>query len=318
MPFILNQRQVSLFLMGGTAALTTIALVFYLVTGSSPEAVPATAAVTAMFAVLFGLYQWGWEPARYLAAFGIALLAALTIPTDQEFLAALIPVALAVALTDTRWVAGIGLGVLGVLLVRGGLESVYFAPGTLLSYLLALSSLALGSLALDSARHVADRNAAQAQAERERAEQRAAEIERQSSELQAQNARQSELLDLVATLETPAVQLAAGVLLAPVVGTLDTRRAQALMTRLLDAIYRQRARLVILDIAGVPLVDAAVAKALTETVRSVRLLGCEAIVTGVSADVATTLISLEVNLAELHTAATPEDALATVWERRRG
>lgn len=123
------------------------------------------------------------------------------------------------------------------------------------------------------------------------------------------------MIDLVATLETPSVQIADGVLLAPVVGTLDSQRAQALMSRLLDAVYHQRTRLVILDVAGVPLVDTAVAQALTETVRAVRLLGCAVTVTGISAEIATTLIHLGVPLNELHTAASPQEALAQAQDR---
>ena len=59
----------------------------------------------------------------------------------------------------------------------------------------------------------------------------------------------------MSVLETPVIAIAEGVLLAPIVGHLDSRRAGQMTKRLLDAVYAQRARAVIIDIAGVPLVD---------------------------------------------------------------
>jgi anti-anti-sigma regulatory factor len=315
MPFTLTKRQVSLILIGGTSLFTTIALLFYVITGDSPEAIIPTGMVALVFGVLFGLLYSGWEPARYIATVTIGLIVAATLPDNVEFMAVLIPMMMALALTDTRWVAGVGTAVFLVLMIRGGIDTVYLRPGTISSYVLGLGSLVMGSLALDSALALANRNAQNAEAERVRAEERAIEVSRQAEALQEQNTRQRELIDLVATLETPSVQIADGVLLAPVVGTLDSQRAQALMSRLLDSVYRQRTRLVILDVVGVPLVDTAVAQALTETVRAVHLLGCAVTVTGISAEIATTLIHLGVPLNELHTAASPQEALAQAQAR---
>ncbi|NJO07131.1 MAG: hypothetical protein HC876_17350 [Chloroflexaceae bacterium] len=66
---------------------------------------------------------------------------------------------------------------------------------------------------------------------------------------------EQQLRDLVATLETPTVVLAGGVLLAPIVGALDSRRAERLKARLLDDVHRQNARIVVIDLTGVPVVD---------------------------------------------------------------
>jgi hypothetical protein len=145
MPFILNQRQVSLLLIGGTAVLTALSLLLYLITGTSPEAIGPTAAVAIIFSGLFLLYWRGWEPARYVAALAITLLAVATIPTQNELIAALIPMTLALALTDTRWVAGIGVAVLLTLIVRGGFGGAYVLPGVLVSYMLALCGLVCGA-----------------------------------------------------------------------------------------------------------------------------------------------------------------------------
>jgi anti-anti-sigma factor len=113
----------------------------------------------------------------------------------------------------------------------------------------------------------------------------------------------------VATLETPAVALAEGVLLAPVVGHLDSRRAERLTERLLREVGESRARLVVLDIAGVPAVDSAVAGALLRAVQAVRLLGCDVTITGISASIATTMTQLGISMAGVRTARTPQEAL---------
>jgi rsbT co-antagonist protein RsbR len=109
--------------------------------------------------------------------------------------------------------------------------------------------------------------------------------------------------------------------LAPIVGHVDTRRAQALTTRLLHEASAQRAKLVVLDIAGVSVMDTSVAKALIHTVHALRLLGCEVALSGISASVAMSLIHLGINLDEVRTVRSPQEALAnylgaTAQERR--
>ncbi len=125
--------------------------------------------------------------------------------------------------------------------------------------------------------------------------------------------QQKELLDLVMTLETPVVPLADGVLLAPIVGHIDTRRAEALTKRMLQEASTQRARLVVLDIAGVSIVDTAVARALIHAVQALRLLGCDVALSGISATVAVSLIHLGVDLEHVQTVRSPQEALANYF-----
>jgi rsbT co-antagonist protein RsbR len=126
----------------------------------------------------------------------------------------------------------------------------------------------------DAAVALADKRAAEAENARQRAEEAQSTIARQYAE-------QQRLLDLVSVLETPVIAIAEGVLLAPIVGHLDSRRAGQLTKRLLDAVYAQRARAVIIDIAGVPLVDTQVAQLLIRTAQSIRLLGSRVALTGI-------------------------------------
>jgi anti-anti-sigma regulatory factor len=139
-------------------------------------------------------------------------------------------------------------------------------------------------------------------------------MEQQATELRAYTAEQQRLIDLVAVLETPAIVLAEGVLLAPVVGALDQQRAQALTRRLLEMVSVQRTQLVILDLAGVPAVDAAVAHAVLQAAEALRLLGCKVVLTGISSAVAMTLTELDIDLNTLTTARSPQEVLAVTQQ----
>lgn len=126
------------------------------------------------------------------------------------------------------------------------------------------------------------------------------ESERKSLEtLEEQYAEQKRLIELISALETPVIPIGDGVLLAPLVGTLDSRRAQNLTDRLLNEVYERHTRRVILDITGVLMIDTQVAHALIQTAQSLRLLGCAITITGISPVVATTITQLGINLTDV-------------------
>jgi rsbT co-antagonist protein RsbR len=102
-------------------------------------------------------------------------------------------------------------------------------------------------------------------------------------------------------LSTPVLQLRQGLLIMPVVGILDARRAQQLTEQLLEAIRTRRGKVVVLDITGVAVVDSRVANHLIQTVDAARLMGARAIVTGVSPEVAQTLVGLGIDLGNVTT-----------------
>jgi anti-anti-sigma factor len=120
---------------------------------------------------------------------------------------------------------------------------------------------------------------------------------------------------MVATLETPTIGLANGVLLAPLVGAIDSQRAQTITERLLTEASNQRAETVVIDIAGVATVDTQVAHALVQTTRALRLLGCTVVLSGISASVAQTLSQLGVALEEMQIVRSPREIIG--WERAR-
>jgi anti-anti-sigma regulatory factor len=122
--------------------------------------------------------------------------------------------------------------------------------------------------------------------------------------------QQQKLIDLVTMLETPVVKLADGVLFAPIVGHVDSRRAQGLTDRLLREAHTQRARRVILDVAGVSVMDTQVAHALLTTAQALKLLGCSVTICSISSTVAMTLTHLDIALHGIATARDPQEALS--------
>ena len=141
--------------------------------------------------------------------------------------------------------------------------------------------------------------------ERARAEQeeRSASLRKALEEVERGREEQARLLETVRALSTPVVPVQRGVLVMPLVGVIDPVRAQNITAALLEAIERERARIVILDITGVPVVDTAVAQALIEAAQAARLLGAEPVLVGISPPVAETIVSLGVDLSALVTRA---------------
>lgn len=103
-------------------------------------------------------------------------------------------------------------------------------------------------------------------------------------------------------LPTPVLQLRDGLLLIPVVGTLDSFRARSLTVQLLEGIRDHRAVAVVLDITGVSSVDSAVANHLIQTMSAARLMGATSILTGLSSEVAQALVKVGVTAENLNTA----------------
>ena len=116
-------------------------------------------------------------------------------------------------------------------------------------------------------------------------------------------------------LSTPVVQLWDDVLALPLVGTLDSARAQVVMETLLQKVVETEAQIAIIDITGVPTVDTLVAQHLIKTVSATRLMGADCIISGIRPQIAQTIVHLGVNLGEVITKATLADAFAVALKR---
>lgn len=107
--------------------------------------------------------------------------------------------------------------------------------------------------------------------------------------------------EAIKELSTPVLQLRDRLLLLPIIGVIDTYRARLITESLLESIRSTRARMVVMDITGVATIDSRVANHILQTVTAARLMGAKVIVTGISAPVAQSLVSLGIELGGLDT-----------------
>jgi DNA-binding LacI/PurR family transcriptional regulator/anti-anti-sigma regulatory factor len=138
---------------------------------------------------------------------------------------------------------------------------------------------------------------------------RTAELKREQEEkarAQAESLRlQQEVIDAqqraIRELSTPIIPVLEGVIVMPLIGAIDTTRARDVTRSLLAGIREHQARVVILDITGVPVVDSGVAAYLNKTVQAARLKGARTIVTGISDVVAETIVDLGIDWSGIET-----------------
>jgi rsbT co-antagonist protein RsbR len=116
-------------------------------------------------------------------------------------------------------------------------------------------------------------------------------------------------------LSTPVVKLWEGVVAVPLVGTLDSARAQVVMERLLQTLVDTSSPYAIIDITGVPAVDTQVAQHILKTVVAARLMGADCIISGIRPQIAQTIVALGIEFGDIATKSTLADALRYVLNR---
>ncbi|MFE1921045.1 STAS domain-containing protein [Streptomyces asoensis] len=116
-------------------------------------------------------------------------------------------------------------------------------------------------------------------------------------------------------LSTPVVRLWDGVIAVPLVGTLDSARTQVVMEKLLQALVDTGSEQAIIDITGVPAVDTQVAQHLLKTIVAARLMGAECTVSGISPQIAQTIVALGIEFGDIVTKASLADALKLALSR---
>lgn len=138
-----------------------------------------------------------------------------------------------------------------------------------------------------------------------------AEAERATLQQQIIDAQRVTLYEL----STPLIPLSERIVVMPLIGAIDSARAQQIMETLLEGIAQHRSHVVILDITGVQVVDTQVANALLQAAQAVKLLGAQVILTGIRPHIAQTLVSLGVNLRGIVTRSTLQTGVAYALER---
>jgi len=101
-------------------------------------------------------------------------------------------------------------------------------------------------------------------------------------------------------LSTPVLQVRERLLILPIIGVIDSQRAGQLMDQLLRGIRAHRAKVVVLDVTAVPMIDSASANHLVQAVEASRLMGATVIITGLSAEIAHTLVTIGVDLSKIN------------------
>ncbi len=266
--------------------------------------------ITATYVLLTALYARGWSYARQLMVVAVTLVTSLTTGVGDGFnVPILVPAAVALVLASPAWVLGSALATWLIVLVRSGGAGGYADPQGGVFYVVVVATMLVARLAIETALRRAEENGQRAEDERAAAERQAALLAVANRRQEDQLAQQQALLDLVASLEIPTIRLADGVLFAPIVGHLDSGRAERLIERLLADAHSQRTQLVILDLAGVSLVDTGTAQALGQAAQSVRLLGCSVCLSGISAAMAGAMVHLGIQFAGVRTVQNPQEAL---------
>jgi len=192
------------------------------------------------------------------------------------------------------------------LVVRGKAQGfVVFDSNSMESY-----GIIARQLAGDYERRQAEEALAKAYAEVEKqVEERTAELQQEIAErrrAQEESARlQQQVIaaqqQAIQELSTPIIPILERVIIMPLIGSIDSMRARDITRKLLAGIRRHRARVVILDITGVPIVDSGVASHLNKTIQAARLKGARTIITGVSDAVAETIVDLGIDWSNIET-----------------
>lgn len=149
---------------------------------------------------------------------------------------------------------------------------------------------------------------------RDMTKQRRAERERQAMQEQIIQAQQAALREL----STPLMPIADGVVAMPIIGAIDTMRAQQIMEALLQGIAEHSADIAILDITGVKVVDTQVAGALVRAAQAARMLGARVVLTGISPEIAQTLVHIGAEMREMVAKPTLQQGIAYALEQRMG
>lgn len=314
----MTQRQVTIALLVTQIVVGLMIAIGQAMRDARDPALPISLVGTVLGIGLLIAFRYGWTAAVPINIVMVTVAIGLGTPDkivrETPGIHILVPPAVAQVLAGPSWIAGSALGVLAIFSMRAGPEARFLTNytsdlRTLGIFVGLVAAMVLSRLIADRALRDAVAHSVQAEEALACANKHAEELKAQAQALLEQNERQRRLLDLVARLETPAVMLAEGVLLAPIVGPIDAQRAETLVPRLLQHASDHRARLVVLDVAGASNVDANAAQALGRAVEALRLIGCRVAISGISAATAHVLATNNVSFNGAPTVRTPREAL---------
>jgi anti-anti-sigma factor len=159
-----------------------------------------------------------------------------------------------------------------------------------------------------------ERRVAERTAELERA---FADLERTLAELRESASAREQLSATVREMSSPVVPVLEGILVTPLIGVIDSDRAELLVRSLLEAIEQHHAGVVIMDVTGVPIVDTQTARVLLDAANAARMLGAQTILVGLRPELAQTIVGLGLDLSGLTTRADLQSGVSYAMEQRR-
>jgi rsbT co-antagonist protein RsbR len=142
-------------------------------------------------------------------------------------------------------------------------------------------------------------------------ERKQAEVERERLQQELLESQQRAIREL----STPIIPIMKGIIILPLIGSIDSERAREITRSLLTGISQNRAKIVIVDITGVSVVDSGVASHLDKTIQAARLKGAQTIITGISDAVAETIVDLGINWSGLETVNNLQAGLAVAMRK---
>jgi len=143
----------------------------------------------------------------------------------------------------------------------------------------------------------------------------AEELEAKNTALEQLTKEQQRALETINAMSTPIARLWEGMLLLPLVGVLNAERMKHILTAILESISQTQARVFILDISGVGVIDTYAANHFVRIAKATRLMGCQCILSGISPAAAQTIVELGVNIEEISTTSTMKDAMERAFEQ---
>jgi anti-anti-sigma regulatory factor len=300
----------------GIILIVTVGQLMISISQSRPLDAGIAVAGLVCFSALLLAHVRGWRYSPHMTVIVAVLFTIVSNPADltlrQVSFTVLIPSVLAAMFLSSYWT----IGAFAVCVVGIGLQSGFAGPlyrlDTFLIAIIVIAGTTFAGALARSLQYAAEERAELLEQKTQRIESQTTELAEANELLNVQLDQQNQLLELVSTLEVPVVRLADHVLFAPIVGHLDTRRTQALTQRLLESVHNLRASHIVLDLVGVTIVDTQVAQALIQTTKMLRLLGCNVILSGISASMAHTITNLGIQFDDIQTVRDPLEALNIV------
>lgn len=141
-------------------------------------------------------------------------------------------------------------------------------------------------------------------------------LRKNNASLQALHDQERELSIVIRDLSAPVVPITEGIVILPLIGSIDDKRAEQIIQNLLEAVSSYDAEVIVLDITGVPIVDTQTASYLLRATQAVRLLGAKVVLTGIRPEIAQTIVHLGIDTAQITTAANMEAGLSYALRQR--